>query len=466
MNRTCNGGAILLLLLAAASARAQDEKDQAAEDERDLKLVHWKWVQDLKLPAPEKLAGPYLALTVPPAVFGKAQDDLRDLRLTDAQGKRVPYALRIMRSESQQMKLREARPPFNVGPSPKARAYEMSIELAEVPPPGHNEIEIFTTGRNYRRRVEVFGDNSDKFDDPRPFFDKKTYVVLYDVDNRTVDLHRFRYDFKQFRFVLVRVHADATVDEEIPKITNVMVRRSIIEPGEFVTEDADLGPYEATRGDGGPASAWTINLPDKMPCQKLTFAVAGTASERPFRLQIANPNEPRTDIAGAEWRWRTEGDRQLLEISFPEVIARRLRLVVTDFANEPLQFRNDGGLIKVKATRCVRKLIFARPDETKVTLPLKLYTGNTNVGAPNFDLAKKLPADLKPPPALTLAEWLDVMRPNPDYQPPPLTLNEQLPWLVYVVLGFACLVLLAILGALARQAIHRHDQKQAAAPPT
>src|SRR6185436_15152073 len=125
----------------------------------------------------------------------------------------IPYVLRNFRKESQQTQLLTARPDFNTGPSPKSRTYEMSLELGNVPAPGHNDIEIHTTGRNYRRRVEVFGDDSDKFDNLRPFFDKKTYVVLYDVDGRTVDVHRFRYDFKQFKFVLVRVHADATADE-------------------------------------------------------------------------------------------------------------------------------------------------------------------------------------------------------------------------------------------------------------
>jgi len=41
----------------------------------------------------------------------------------------------------------------------------------------------------------------------------------------------------------------------------------------------------------------------------------------------------------------------------------------------------------------------------------------------------------------------------------PLPLTERWPWLIYVVLGAACLVLLAILGALARAALARHDAR-------
>ena len=171
-----------------------------------------------------------------------------------------------------------------------------------------------------------------------------------------------------------------------------------------------------------------IDFPDKMPCEKLTFELDGPPSERPFRLQIANPKEPRQDVIGAEWRWRKDGDRQMLDISFQEVIARRLRLIVTDFANEPMQIRS------AQATRCVRKLIFEKPDESKFTGSFRLYTGNAKADPANYVLAQKLPALLKPPPEVVGAGELDA---NPTYQPPPLTLHERMPWLVYVVLGFA-----------------------------
>jgi hypothetical protein len=49
---------------------------------------------------------------------------------------------------------------------------------------------------------------------------------------------------------------------------------------------------------------------------------------------------------------------------------------------------------------------------------------------------------------------------NPTYQPPPLPLSEQWPWLIYLVLGAASLMLLVILAVLARQVMARHDKEQ------
>ena len=462
MNRMHNAWVLLAIWIIVSPAFAQEDPDRAASDERDPLLVHWQWMQELRLP--DKRDVPYLVLPITPAVFSRSQDGLRDIRLADAKGNRIPYALRTMRPESKQTNLGARH--YDAGPSQKSRSYQVSLELAEAPPPGHNEIEIHTSGRNFRRRIEVLGSDTDGFKDPQMLLDKKTYVVHFDVDGKTVELNRFRYDFKQFRHLRVRVFADATVDEEIPTITNVIVRRSIVIPGAFVTEPANLGMQEQVRGDAGPGSAWMIEFPDSMPgadkkplsdktplaekrpWEKLTFEVDGPPSERPFRLQIANPNEPRQDIFGAEWRWRKDGDRQLLEISFPEVIARRLRLIVTDFANEPLQIRT------VQATRCVRNLIIETPDEAKITLPLRLYSGNDKVAGANYVLAQKLPVLLKPVPAVIDA---GAVTPNPSYEPPPLTLHQRMPWLVYVVLAIASAVLAVILGGLAVQAIRRHD---------
>src|SRR5437870_4125583 len=97
-------------------------------------------------------------LVVPPAVLDKSREDLADLRLLDAKGLEIPYALRIRREvdEKQQIGARL----FNqaiVG----TKASEVSVDLGETPGE-HNEVEIETSGRNFRRRVDVEGSDSGK----------------------------------------------------------------------------------------------------------------------------------------------------------------------------------------------------------------------------------------------------------------------------------------------------------------
>jgi hypothetical protein len=68
--------------------------------------------------------------------------------------------------------------------------------------------------------------------------------------------------------------------------------------------------------------------------------------------------------------------------------------------------------------------------------------------APRYDLAARLPSDLSPRlPRLTLGPQHE----NPIYRPEPKPFSERSPWLVYVVLGAASVVLAAILVSLARE---------------
>ena len=80
--------------------------------------------------------------------------------------------------------------------------------------------------------------------------------------------------------------------------------------------------------------------------------------------------------------------------------------------------------------------------------PIRVYYGNSKAVAPHYDLAARLPTDLEPPPVrLALQE----QRENPVYSPEPRPFSERSPWLVYVVLGSAAVVLAAILLSLVRQ---------------
>jgi hypothetical protein len=59
---------------------------------------------------------------------------------------------------------------------------------------------------------------------------------------------------------------------------------------------------------------------------------------------------------------------------------------------------------------------------------------------------------LQPPP---VTATVNPRQANPAYQPPTPPLHERQPWLIYLVLGIASAVLLALLILLARQALAR-----------
>ncbi len=98
-------------------------------------------------------------------------------------------------------------------------------------------------------------------------------------------------------------------------------------------------------------------------------------------------------------------------------------------------------------------MIFANGPE--VQEPLRLSFGDPTAGEPGFDLARTLPINL---PVIPSQVTLGPVTENPEYRPPPKPWTERWPGLFYVALGSAGVVLLGLLGLIARQALARHDQ--------
>ena len=133
--------------------------------------------------------------------------------------------------------------------------------------------------------------------------------------------------------------------------------------------------------------------------------------------------------------------------------ASRLRLVVTDYRNPPLELR--AATVRAAA----REVVFAAP--ARAVSGLRLYYGNPKAEPPGYDFARNLPATLVPSPArLSLGSRSE----NPDYRPEPKPFTERWPWVIYVILGAICLALGVLIISLARTAIRLHDEQPAAAP--
>jgi hypothetical protein len=242
----------------------------------------------------------------------------------------------------------------------------------------------------------------------------------------------------------VRIDADPYRPGDAPIVTNLIVRHTEKTVGKYLTYPVRIDSEQGVRSQGAPGTAYDIVLGDEPTfCEKLTLMVERTdAAERSFRLQIANRGQVREDIFGVDWRWRTTDGQQYIDLTFPEVRAQTLRLVITDYLNAPLKFSD------AKATMAARQLIFESP--VGKTLPLKLYFGYASALDPNYDFEKRLPPTIDPLPSPV---ELGPRQANPNYIPPEPEFSERHPWVIYCVLGFACLVLAGLLVPLAKQAL-------------
>ena len=382
-------------------------------------------------------------LTLPLDVLDKSRDDLSDLRLFDAYGREVPYALWIRKEVDEQRELSGRI--FNQ--ATKGNASEASVDLG-AGGVEHNEIQIETGGTNFRRRVEIEG--SDTGQDWKSL---KTGDVIFGFEsqNRSVQSNHVSYPASRFRFLRVRVFADELVDKQPPAITDVRVSSVVREKGQRVNWGLGVPPYQLLRYEGVPASSWTIDLGGRVPCDRLLLEISADSFSRPFQVEAIDDPQSSRLIASGELNRRLGEEKKPLVIVFDrEERVRKLRLIVTDYSNQMLPINS------ITAQAPARQLVFE--IKQPANQPLRLFFGNAKATPAHYDFEKDLSARLKTTPLIAEA---GITIGNPEFKPEPLPLTERVPWLIYVVLFGSSVALALILLSLARAAMRASPKSSA-----
>ena len=380
-------------------------------------------------------------LIVPLQVLDKSREDLADLRLFEANSAEIPYAL-VIRKELDEQRVIEARL-FNqvrVGPG----ASEVSVDVGENAGE-HNEVEIVTTGTNFRRRVEIEG--TDSGNDWRTL---KTGSVIFSFEsrNKAVEANRVSYPASRYRYLRVRVFADELTDQKPPDITGVKVIMAVRQKGEMNEWNVAVPSYQLLRNQGAPASAWTIDLGFRVPCYQLTLEVEDESFSRPFQIEaVDDPQNIRLAASGELTRRIGEERRPLVITLDNEEQLRKLRLLITDYSNQTLSISS----IKVGAP--ARQLVFEL--KRAPVQPLRLFFGNVKATAPHYDFEKEFAARSA---TAAIRTSVGAVAGNPEYKPEPLPLTERIPWLIYVVLAASSVALAIILIKLARTTLRTDPQ--------
>jgi hypothetical protein len=426
----------LVILLIVAAALACSIITVFAQDS----MSSWPFFVEVTPPA--GATGTY-DMVVPSQVMDQAREDLADLRLYDAGGREIPYALRIRKEVDDKRII--ATEVFNQATTGSTTS-EMSVDLGENAG-DHNEVEIETAGTNFRRRVDLEGSDSG-----REWRTLKTGDIIFGFQsqNKSVESNRVSYPTSRYRYLRVRVFADEPTDKQAPVITGVKVVMAVRERGELTTWDVNVPPYQLLRNQGAPASSWTIDLGARVPCDRLTLEVGDESFSRPFQLEAVDDPQNIRLVASGELTRRIGETRRPLVITFDnEEQARKLRLLVTDYNNQMLSISS------IKAGAPARQLVFALKEPASP--PLRLFFGNQKATAPHYDFEKNLPAKLATEP---IRIEVGGVANNPDYQPEPLPLTERIPWLIYLVLAASSLALAMILISLARTTLRSEPQKE------
>ncbi len=405
-------------------------------------LAKWQFLQPVVLPADIPAGCKWVDFVLQPSVFDGARLDLADLRLYDASGKEVPYALRVLAPQDRHQPI--AAREFN-RLTDRPEEHEVCLELLDAEAE-HNMVRLSLSGLEFRRQATVEG--SDDGSQWRVL--AKGYVMRFNIDGQIVERTALGYPPSRFKFVRMRVQRDQYLPKDTPGLGTVEVLHRVRLPGEIVMWEATLHQREPTRHDLGPASAWIIELGGKqVPCRQLELTIDDAEFVRDYEIQVWSPQpygEQFSTFHSGTLSRKAGQAKAPVVMEFPELTAERLRLVVVDHRNEPLKLQ------RVRYGASARQVVFAWSNE--LAQPLRLYYGNPQADAPYYDFARTLPTDLEPTPArAALAQRED----NPEYVPPQLPLTERLPWLIYVVLGSVSVVLAGLIVAVGRQTIALHD---------
>src|SRR5262249_4985332 len=159
---------------------------------------------------------------------------------------------------------------------------------------------------------------------------ERAYLLRFEHGKESLDARQFNYPESRFRYLRIRVYPDPEVDKEPVELGDATVFRSVDVPGETLAVPLEVGGREAVMGDGGPGSAWILQLPARnVPCEKLLVSVAEAEFARNYRVELVRPaatTRPFVPIGGGEWSRRAGEPLAPLEARFIEQPASRFRL--------------------------------------------------------------------------------------------------------------------------------------------
>jgi Protein of unknown function (DUF3999) len=430
----------ILLLAMAVGVFHGDLGAQAAPTREPLS----GWLYFKEIPAPRPPAG-LTDFVLDRETLDQARADQEDLRLYDSAGREVPYVLRVRRDVA----TTNAFPARDFNRSVDGGVAQVSLDLGGRSEP-HNQVEIDTAGNNFRRLVDVGG----SADDARwSTLASAAIIFRFAAGGHSVEQLAVDYPVSQYRYLRIRVARDPETDRAAPELLGVRVRRSIHLAGEMMSTVGNMEPRDADRANARPASLWRVDLGGRIPIQQvlLNLGTEGVFS-RPFRLEAVDDPAAPVLLASGELMRRESGTGQL-KVGFEERWARRLRLTVIDDRNPPLP------IFGLTAEGAARQVVFDGASAAPGVM--RLYYGSARALAPRYDLAARVPAESGP---MATRLMLGPQRDNPAYRPEPRPFSERSPWLVYVVLAVAGIVLAAILASLARASAVRAAADQPSDP--
>ncbi len=374
----------------------------------------WRYYKDLSGP----LKPAVCAMQLDAEVLAGARLDLSDLRLITHQGIEQPYEVYIHRGK-QRVQTYEAKM-YNLTRVPgKGTRFELDLGTSGKP---INQISIQSPDRDFRYQVTVEGSP-----DSRNWVVVRKGAAIFDFSG---EVHARSTVVKlpetTYRYLHVTVHE---ADGRLLNVSGASAEQEIERRGRRIK----LKPVSTRIVQDLQRRATDVFLDlghRNQPCDQAEVIFEDDNVSRGCQVSVSeNPAGPwSARDAGVIFRYHTAtfaGEQTRL--SFPELRGRYVRISVLNWDNEPIQVTG------AKLYAVPRVLLF----EWDPRQPVRLYYGADAPGKPQYDpsIMERL---RQAQPRVGLA--LGPQQGNPEYRPPQKPWTEQRPWLLWLVIAVAVLV--------------------------
>ena len=402
----------------------------------DFDPASWRYVKTVSGPSE---AGFY-ALRLDREVLAHAQGSLADVRLIGEDGVERPYELRVAAGEHTVEAIPAQMRNLSRVPGVGTR-FELALPAAQELT---TEITIETPDRNFRYQVTVEGSASgESWAVLRS--DGAIFDFSEDVQARSTVV---RLPETTFRYLRVTIH-DA--DARPMHVTGATVRREVVRPARVVEIPGLTPRVEQDRQRDATDILFDLGLPNQPVCEaEVSFGDDNVRRRCEVAVQESGSGQWRVVGSGAIFRYHTTTfTGEQTRFSFPEARGQHVRVSVLNGDDQPLQVTG-GRLWSIPRT-----VVFER-DPAR---PVRLFYGAA-VPPPSYDVGEFLRyQQVEPQAGLTLGPE----QANPDYREPRGPWTEERPWLLWLVIGLAAVLVGAMIVRMMGQVGSAGDRP---APPS
>ena len=300
----------------------------------------------------------------------------------------------------------------------------------------HNQVEILTDSQNFQRQVTIETSRDGlvwaQLEEGTEIFDFTVKERGFNATNTEV-----AYPESSLRYLRVNIinGGERPLNISGATVSSVQYQPAVetAYPAEIIgrTEDADART-SVTEFDLGS---------EGLPTNRVSLRTSSVNFHRTASVEGSNDRQTWMPLSGDVdlYSYRTAkfvGDS--LDIAYGEATSRYLRLVIQNRDDPPLTVEG------IDVSGIARRVLFkGQPGAVYA-----LYYGNSEAGAPAYDLERLLPyLDTENPIAATLGPQQD----NPQFAGPQTPASEGYPWLIPAGVAVAAVVLAAILFGIFRQ---------------